>query len=118
MRASRQTAVFQVEDALKSTGDKIDQNEKASVEADLQAVKDIIAKYPDASQPMSDADLDALKAAKEKLMNGAQNLFSEMYKNMQQNQQGGPQAGPGSNASQEASGGNDADVVDADYKEV
>jgi molecular chaperone DnaK len=117
-RNEADSLVFQVEDALKSTGDKIDQNEKASVEADLQAVKDIIAKYPDASQPMSDADLDALKAAKEKLMNGAQNLFSEMYKNMQQNQQGGPQAGPGSNASQEASGGNDDDVVDADYKEV
>ena len=37
--------VFQVENALKEAGDKLDANDKASVEADLNALKDILAKY-------------------------------------------------------------------------
>ena len=32
--------VFQVENALKEAGDKIDANDKAAVEADLNALKD------------------------------------------------------------------------------
>ena len=34
--------VFQVENALKEAGDKLDANDKASVEADLNALKDIL----------------------------------------------------------------------------
>ena len=37
--------VFQVENALKEAGDKLDANDKAAVEADLNALKDILAKY-------------------------------------------------------------------------
>jgi molecular chaperone DnaK len=59
-----------------------------------------------------------IKAAKEKLMNSSQALFTKMYENMQQN--AGAQAGPNPGAGAGAAGGaagND-DVVDADYKEV
>ena len=37
--------VFQTEKALKEAGDKLDANDKAAVEADLNALKDILAKY-------------------------------------------------------------------------
>ncbi len=112
--------VFQTEKALSEVGDKIDASEKSGVEADLQAVKDILEKTKD--QEMSDSQLDELKAAKEKLTNSAQTLFTKMYENMQQTQQGGPDM---SNMGGAAAGGSDAqssdaadDVVDGDYREV
>ena len=37
--------VFQTEKALKEVGDKLDAADKSSVEADVQALKDILAKY-------------------------------------------------------------------------
>ena len=108
--------VFQTEKALSEVGDKIDASEKAGVEADLQAVKDILEKTKD--QEMSDSQIDELKAAKEKLTNSAQSLFTKMYENMQQAQQG---AAPDMGAA-DAQGGAEAgaadDVVDRDYREI
>ncbi len=67
---------------------------------------------------MSDADVDALKSGKEKLMNDSQQLFNAMYQNMQQNQQaGGQQAGPNPDMGGQQNSGAD-DVVDGDYREV
>ena len=79
--------VFQTEKALSEVGDKIDASDKANVEADLQAVKDILERTKD--QEMDDSQIDELKAAKEKLTTSAQALFTKMYENMQQ-AQGGP----------------------------
>ena len=109
--------VFQTEKALSEVGDKIDASEKATVEADMQAVKDILERTKD--QEMSDADLDALKAAKEKLTTSAQALFTKMYENMQQ---AGGAAGPdkcaGAGPDMGAGAGPADDVVDGDYREV
>ncbi len=109
--------VFQTEKALSEVGDKIDASEKAGVEADLQAVKDILEKTKD--QEMSDSQLDELKAAKEKLTNSAQSLFTKMYENMQQ-AQGGPDMSNmgGAAADDGAQSGPADDVVDGDYREV
>ena len=97
-------------------GDKIDASEKAGVEADLQAVKDILEQTKD--QEMSDSDLDELKAAKEKLTNSAQSLFTKMYENMQQ-AQGGPDMSNMGGAADESTQSDAADdVVDGDYREV
>ncbi|MBP3475190.1 MAG: molecular chaperone DnaK [Lachnospiraceae bacterium] len=105
--------VFQTEKALSEVGDKIDASEKAGVEADLQAVKDILEKTKD--QEMTDAQLDELKAAKEKLTTSAQSLFTKMYENMQQ-AQGGP--APDMGGAADAQAGPADDVVDGDYREV
>ena len=69
--------VFQTEKALSEVGDKIDASDKANVEADLQAVKDILERTKD--QEMDDSQIDELKAAKEKLTTSAQALFTKMY---------------------------------------
>ncbi|MCR5723415.1 MAG: molecular chaperone DnaK [Lachnospiraceae bacterium] len=114
--------VFQTEKALGEVGDKISDSEKSGVQADLDAVKKILEDTKD--REMSDSELDELKAAKEKLMNSAQSLFTKMYENMQQAQgAAGPQAaGPdmGGASYQEApnQGGAADDVVDGDYREV
>ncbi|MEY8521583.1 molecular chaperone DnaK [Lachnospiraceae bacterium 38-10] len=115
--------VFQTEKALSEVGDKIDASQKATVEDDIKAVKDILERTKDQAD-ISDSDLDALKAAKEKLMNDAQALFTKMYENMQGAQ--GGQAGPDMSGftGQADSGASDAgsapqdDVVDGDFREV
>ena len=102
--------VFQTEKALGEVGDKIDASDKANVEADLQAVKDILEKTKD--QEMNDSQIDELKAAKEKLTNSAQALFTKMYENMQQAQGGPDMSNMGGAADAGAQGGAADDVVD------
>ena len=116
-RNEADSMVFQVENALKESGDKISADEKAAVEADLNSLKDILAKAP--ADDMTDAQVDEIKAGKEKLMQSANTLFTKMYENMQQAQQG--QAGPTGQTDAGASGsqgGSNDDVVDADFKEL
>ena len=108
--------VFQTEKALNEVGDKIDASEKSGVETDLQAVKDILERTKD--QEMSDSDLDELKAAKEKLTNSAQSLFTKMYENMQQAQGGPDMSGMGGAADESTQSDAADDVVDGDYREV
>ena len=118
-RNDADSAVFQIEKALKEAGDKIEAGSKAMVESDLAELKAVLDRTKD--QPdISDADVDALKSGKEKLMNDSQQLFNAMYQNMQQNQQaGGQQAGPNPDmGGQQANGGNADDVVEGDYREV
>ena len=110
--------VFQTEKALEEVGDKLADSDKAAVQSDLDAVKAILEKTKD--QEMSDSDVDELKAAKEKLTNSAQTLFTKMYENMQQAQgAAGPDmsgaAGPDMGG---ASASADDDVIDGDFREV
>ena len=108
--------VFQTEKALEEAGDKIDASEKATVEADIAKLKEVL----DRTTPdnISEADVAALNEGKEQLMKDAQSLFAKMYE-----QAGGAagQAGPGPQADADANANatyNADDVVDADYKEV
>ena len=110
--------VFQTEKALEEVGAGVSDAEKAPVQADLDALKALLEAHPEADK-MTDAELDELKAAKEKLMASAQQVFAKMYEQAQA-AQGAAGAGPDMNAGagQQTAGGADDDVVDADYKEV
>ena len=109
--------VFQTEKALGEVGDKIDASAKAGVEADLTAVKGILEKTKD--REMTDSELDELKAAKEKLMNDSQALFTKMYENMQQAQgAAGPQAGDMGGTQQADNSAPNDDIIDGDFREV
>ena len=117
-RNDADSMVFQTEKAIEEVGDKLDANDKTAVEADLNALKDLIAKCN--PEEMTDAQVADLKAAQEKLMTSAQKLFAKLYE-----QQGGAAgAGAGTAGADPdmgnagAAGGHDDDVVDADYKEV
>ena len=98
-RNEADSMVFQTEKAMEEVGDKIDANDKTAVEADLNALKEAINKAP--AEQMTDAQVEEIKAAKEKLMNSAQKLFAKVYEQAQAAQgaagaqgQAGPQAGP------------------------
>ena len=120
----------QTENALMEVGDKIDSSDRSAVENDIKAVRDLLEKHKDANE-MTDADINEIKAAKEKLEQSAQKVFSKMYEQQAaaaQNNQNGPQNGPGPDMGQGGSsggstdggstGGGSDDVVDADFKEV
>ena len=113
--------VFQTEKALNDVGDKVSDSEKAAVEADIQAVKDILEKTKD--QEMTDSQLDELKAANEKLMQSAQGVFTKVYEQAQAAggaAGAGPDMGAGFNNAAGAADTSaaDGDVVDGDYREV
>ena len=111
-RNEADSIVFQTEKALEEAGNKVDPTEKAAVEADLKDLKDLVEATKD--QDMTDAQVEDLKAKKDKLMTSAQNLFTKMYEAAAQAQQGA-QGAADAGANQRAA--ND-DVVDGDYKEV
>ncbi|OUP51310.1 molecular chaperone DnaK [Lachnoclostridium sp. An181] len=114
-RNEADSMVFQTEKALKEVGDKIDANDKAAVEAEVQSLKDLLAKSTPES--MTDAQVEEIKAAKEKLMESAQKLFTKMYEQAQTSG-AGAQSGPTPEAGPAPEGYNGDDVVDGDYKEV
>ena len=113
--------VFQTEKALKDVGDKLDATDKSAVEADVQALKDILAKS--APEETTEAQVAEIKAAKEKLMESAQKLFTKMYEQAGAGAAGagpnpGAGAGPNPGAGPAPDGFQGDDVVDGDYKEV
>jgi molecular chaperone DnaK len=113
--------VFQTEKAMEEVGDKIDPADKATVEADLQALKTLVEQTN--PEDMTDAQLADLKAGKEKLMESAQKLFAKVYEQAQ-GAAGAAGAGPDMNGAGPDMGGaagsapQDDDVVDGDYREV
>ena len=97
--------IFQTENMLKESGDKISPDIKAEVEAALGKLKDAHKAQ----------DLAAIDAATAELNNAAQKMY-------QAAQQAGAQAGPDMNAGAQggAQGGQQAgpDIQDADFEEV
>ena len=113
-RNEADSMVFQTEKAINEVGDKLDPTDKSNVEADLKALKDLLEKT--APENMTEADVEEIKAAKEKLMTGAQSLFTKMYEQAQA--AGQPDMNQSANASDTAGPSNDDNVVEGEYKEV
>ena len=115
-RNDADSMVLQTQKALDEAGDKLDPSEKASVEADLNALKELVEKTN--PEDMTEAQVADIKAAQEKLMTGAQTLFAKMYEQTQGAGGAGPDMGGADmgGSQQDASYGDD--VVDGDYKEV
>ena len=108
--------VFQTEKALGEVGDKIDANEKASLEADLNELKSFLESTKDAE--MTEDQVAELKSKQEALMSKAQNLFTKMYENMQGAGGAGSDMGDMGDAAQTDNTTTADDVVDGDYREV
>ena len=113
-RNDADSMVFQTEKALEEVGDKIAANDKAAVEADLNALKEAINRAP--VDEMTDAQVEDIKAGREKLMASAQALFAKVY---EQAQAAGAAAGPDMGAAGQSTAGQpDDDVIDGDFREV
>ncbi len=105
--------VFQTEKALQEVGDKIADADKTAVEADLNALKELLEKTKDVE--MTEDQTAEIKAAYEKLTTSAQSLFTKMYENMQ-----GAGAGPdmGDMGAGTQSQAPEDDIIDGDFREV
>ncbi|MBR5666760.1 MAG: molecular chaperone DnaK [Lachnospiraceae bacterium] len=108
VRNEADSLVFQTEKAMEEVGDKLDAGLKAQVDEDLAHLKDLVAKTN--PEVMSDGEIEDIKAAKEKLMNSAQQLFSKMCEQAQASQAQGQDMG--------GSAPKDDNVVDGEYREV
>ena len=111
--------VFQTEKALQEVGDKLDGADKAAVEADCKALKELLEKAN--TDILTDEQVAEIKAGKEKLTESAQKLFTKMYEQAGAAagaQGAGPQPGANAGAGPAPEGFQGDDVVDGDYKEV
>lgn len=97
--------VFQTERTLKELGEQISAEDKSRIESEIQAVK----------KALEGTDIEAIKAASEKLTNVSYEVFGKIYQQQAQNAQGaqgGAQAGNAGGAQEEQK------VYDADYEVV
>nr|WP_302690161.1 molecular chaperone DnaK [uncultured Eubacterium sp.] len=102
--------ITQTETAMNEAGDKLADADKQAVQADIDALKATVAAIGE-NEP-TEAQVEELKAGKEKLMNSAQQLFSKMY---EQAQAAGAQ---GAGSDMGAGSKPEDDVVDGDFTEV
>ncbi len=109
-RNNAESAVSQAERTLNELGDKVDANDKASIQAEIDNVKEVL----------KGTDTEAIKQASENLQQAFYKVSEKMYQ--QANPQGAEGAGFNPNdfnqGAQGAQGGNDDNVYEADYREV
>ena len=117
VRNGADSIVFQTKKALTDVGSQISDSDKASVEADLKALEDILAANP--LEGITKDGAEQIKAAQEKLMQSSQALFTKVYEQAQAAGASGAEAADAGAAASEGQSGNaDDNVVDGDFKEV
>lgn len=103
-RNSADQMVFQIEKALGEFGDKVDANEKASVQAKVDALK----------EALKGTDIEAIKSKQKELETQFQGVAQKVYSAAAQQAQ--QDAGPDVNASSNNAKGDD--VIDADFTDA
>ncbi len=109
-RNNAESAVSQAERTLNELGDKVDANDKASIQAEIDNVK----------EALKGTDTEAIKTASDNLQQAFYKVSEKMY---QQANPQGAQGGQGFNPEDFAQGTqgaaqNDDNVYEADYREV
>jgi molecular chaperone DnaK len=102
-RNNADSLVYNTEKTLKELGDKIDAADKAKIEAEVEAAR----------KALESNDVDAIKAATEKLTQVSYEVFGKVYQ--QQAGAAGPDAQGGQQGPSEGPADDD-NVVDADYE--
>ena len=117
VRNGADSIVFQTKKALTDVGSQISDSDKATVEADLKALEDVLAANP--LEGITKDGAEQIKAAQEKLMQSSQALFTKVYEQAQAAGAAGAGAADAGVAASEGQSGNaDDNVVDGDFKEV
>jgi molecular chaperone DnaK len=107
---------MQTEKALNEVGDKVSADEKATVEADIKSLREILDKYKD-NNDLTDDQVAEIKSAHEKLQTSAQQVFTKMYEAAQAAQQAAGAQGADTSSASSSTNAED-DIIDADFKEV
>ena len=111
VRNNADSLVYQTEKTLGELGDKISSNEKASVQTEVDKLKELLKATP--------LDTEATKTQTEAVQKSFYAISEKLYAQAQQAQQaaGGAQGNPNGGAAQGGAPGGD-NVVDAEYTEV
>ncbi len=116
-RNDADSLAFQTEKTLSELADKLDAADKAKLEEELKELKDLLAANP--VETVTEENAEKIKESKDKLQNTFMEISTKLY---QAAQAAGvnPQdfASGTAGAEGNTTGGNNDDVVDADYKEV
>jgi molecular chaperone DnaK len=99
--------VYSTEKSLTEHGDSLEEADKAQIESDIAALKEV----------MEGEDGEAIKAKVEALSQSSMKLGEAMYK-AQQEGEAGPGDMPDMEAEPDKAAGDDASVVDAEFEEV
>ena len=102
VRNQADSLVYQAEKALTELGDKVSEEEKSGVKAEIDKLKEMLTKTP--------FDTEAVKTQIENASKKFYEISQKLYQDVQ-----GAQGAPGA---EQASGTPDDNVVDADYKVV
>lgn len=112
--------IFQTEKALGEVGDKLSAEDKSKIQNNVDDLKKLVENADPAT--LTDSQVADIKAAQEKLMTEAQNLFAKMYENVQGAAgAAGPDMAAGAAPNNtEASDANktDENIVDGDFEEI
>ena len=113
LRNAADTLVYTTEKALKDSGDKIPQETKSQIESELERLKKAIA----------DDDMEAVKRFMEEVKEASYKMSEELYKTAQASPDshtaGETDHGSAAEADKaDSPGGDDGDVIDADFKTV
>jgi molecular chaperone DnaK len=104
IRNNADSLVYQMEKVLRDNADKVDAAEKATVDAPLAELKTALAGN----------DMDAIRAAHEKLMTASQAFSQKLYENAARDENA---AGTSASGQTGGAAGNDDDIVDAEIVE-
>ncbi len=102
------SAVYSAEKTLKDHRDKVS-------EADAKNVEEALA---EARKAMEQGQVDAMKAAQERLLQASHKLAEVMYQQAQTQQQQAPPTGDGAGSAQAEDTAKKDDVVDAEFVDV
>ena len=98
VRNNADSLVYQMEKVLRDNADKVDDDQKATVQAPLDELK----------TALNGNDIDAIRAANEKLMAASQSFSQQLYEKAAQ------ENAAGTSASGQTSGNGDDDIIDAE----
>jgi len=115
-RNEADSLVFQTEKSLEEIADKIDEADKASLEAEVAKLKEVLEKTKKAeNEALSDSEVDELKAAKDSLTKVFTEISEKLYAGAGQGEPGAEGFDPNQGAEPEAEP--EDDVVDVEFTE-
>ncbi len=108
IRNNADSLVYQMEKVLRDNADKVDEAEKAAVDAPLAELK----------TALNGSDMDAIRSAHEKLMQASQSFSQKLYERAAAENAAGTSAATGEGSTGEGStgdsAGSDDDIIDAE----
>ncbi len=107
-RNQADSLIYSTEKSIKDLGDKVDEATKKQAEEAIEPLR----------KAMEGEDLEEIRRLSEALTQASHKLAETMYQQASQEGAGGPEGGPQGDPQQGAAGGQDDDVVDADFEEV